>query len=90
MMNAGAGLTDIPTKAIKQALGALHRGDLRCPLTIEELTRNGLQYVAVDLLQHLRHLDEQAVRAVLVAVVAERMPGNRERRQRAEAGLNSD
>ena len=90
MMNAGAGLTDVPTKALKRALAALHQGDLRCPLTIEELTRNGLQYVATDLLTHLRHLDEQAVRTVLVTVVAERMPRNRERRLRAEAGLNRD
>ncbi len=90
MMNAGAGLTDLPTRSLKRALAALHRGDLRCPLTIEELTRNGLQNVAADLLGHLRHLDEQAVWAVLVAVIAERMPSNRERRLRAEAGLNEE
>jgi hypothetical protein len=90
MMGAGAGLTDVPTKSLKRALAALHRGELRCPLTIEELTRNGLQNVATDLLSQLRHLDEQAVRAVLVAVVAERLPSNRQRRLRAEAGLNDE
>ncbi len=90
MMGAGAGLTDVPTKALKAALAALHRGELRCPLTIEELTRNGLQYVANDLLGQLRHLDEQGVRTVLVTVIAERLPANRQRRMRAEAGLNED
>ena len=87
MMSAGAGLTEVPTKSLKRALLALHKGDLRCPLSIEELTRNGLQNVATDLLAQLRGLDAVAVRAVLVVVLAERLPGNTTRRRRAEAGL---
>jgi hypothetical protein len=87
MINAGAGLCDVPTAALKRALLALHKGDLRCPISIEELTRNGLQYVATDLLSLLRGLDAVAVRAILVAVLAERSPANRDRRLRAEAGL---
>lgn len=90
MLGAAAGLTEVPTESLKRALAALHKGDLRCPLTIEELTRNGLQHVATMLLPQLRHLDEQACRAVLVNVIAERMPANRERRMRAESGMDRD
>ena len=65
----------VDTDALATALRSLHRGELECPLTIPGLTRVGLQYVAPDLLHALRGLDEDAVRAVLVAVLAERRGG---------------
>ena len=73
MLHAAAGLTGVSTEALKRALSALHRGEVACPLTIEALTRVGLQHHADVLLGTLRGLDETAVRAVLVAVIAERL-----------------
>lgn len=66
------GLQAVPTQDLRKALAALHREEMRCPLDITELTRFGLQHVALELLSHLRGLDARAVRAVLVAVLAER------------------
>lgn len=68
-------LTSVPTDALKKALGLLHRGELQFPLTALELTRTGLQNHLDALLGHLRGLDEPAVRAVLTAVLAERIDG---------------
>lgn len=73
MLRAGVGLTRVRTEDLKRALAALHRGGLAFPLTIEELTRFGLQHCAQDLLETLRGLDEAGTRAVLVAVLAERL-----------------
>ena len=87
MINAAEGLTDIPTEDLKRALRSIHRGELPCPLTADTLACVGLQDRSATLLQTLRDLDEPAVRAVLVSVLAERMPGNKQRRLRAEAGL---
>jgi hypothetical protein len=75
MLRAAAGLTRVHTEALKRALSALHRGEVSCPLTVAELARVGLQHCAEDLLETLRDLDEKAVRAVLVAVLAERLQG---------------
>lgn len=73
MLRAAVGLTQITTEELKKALKALHGGELTCPLTIADLTRVGLQYCANDFLEMLRNLDHDAVRAVLVAVIAERL-----------------
>lgn len=81
MLDAAAGLTRVSTTDLKKALSALHRGHLRFPLTIEELTRFGLQHCANDLLGVLRQVDEAGARAVLVAVLAERL-AEEKRRQR--------
>ena len=70
------GLRPVSTEALKVALRSLHRGDLTTPLTLEGLTRVGLQYTATELLEVLRGLDDSGVRAVLVAVLAERMPAD--------------
>jgi len=72
MFGAGAGLTPVSTEALKTLLKGLHKGTLAPPLTIEALTRHGLQYCAADLLAHLRTLDGHGMQAVLVAVIAER------------------
>ena len=87
MIHAAEGLTDVPTEDLKRTLRSIHRGDLPCPLTPDTLACVGLQDRSATLMQTLRDLDEIAVRAVLVAVIAERLPQNRQRRMRAEAGL---
>jgi hypothetical protein len=66
------GLTGVTTEQLKTALRMLHRGELEAPLTIVGLTRVGLQNVANEFLDHLRGVDTAGVRAVLVAVLAER------------------
>ena len=73
MLRAATGLTQVSTPDLKKAFKALHRGELECPLTIADLTRVGLQHCAGDLLEMLRGLDHAGVRAVLVAVIAERL-----------------
>jgi hypothetical protein len=71
-MKLGAqGLTAIKTDDLRELLRAVHRGDLPCPITQIGLGRAGLLRL-VDDLGHLRGLDDHAVRAVLVAALAER------------------
>lgn len=67
------GLTKLSTKDLRQALRMVHRGELTVPLTVEGITRCGLQHVATELLRELRGLDDRAMRAVLVCVLAERL-----------------
>jgi hypothetical protein len=57
---------------LKRTLAHLHRGELDFPLGIVGFTRLGLQEEAETFLRLLRGLDREAVRAVLVAVLAER------------------
>ncbi len=75
MLKAGTGLTTVSTKDLKKALSAVHRGDIVCPLSVEELTRFGLQHCASDILDMVRDLDARATRLVFVAVLAERLHG---------------
>ena len=76
MLNAASGLTRVTTDDLKKALSFLHKGELRCPPNIHDLTRVGLQHCGNELLEVLRGLEENGVRAVLVAVIAERLPKN--------------
>ena len=71
MIKWGQGLTNVDSDVLKKLLGLLHRDEPVCPLDITELTRVGLQYASDDL-EVLRGLDRAGVRAVLVAVLAER------------------
>ncbi len=71
MQGAGAGLTGLSTTDLERILRALHRGQLECPIGHAELHMAGLSYL-VDRIGALRGLDERAVRAVVVAVLAER------------------
>lgn len=66
------GLTDLSDDTLERLLRALHRGELEAPLTATALALAGFQDVSEALLGSLRGLDARAVRAVLVAVVAER------------------
>lgn len=72
MIGAGTGLTPVSTAALVQLLRVVHRGELRFPLDIAELTRHGLQYCASDLLAALRTADAATTKAVLIHVIAER------------------
>ncbi|HEY8431167.1 MAG TPA: hypothetical protein VIL20_22460 [Sandaracinaceae bacterium] len=75
----GTGLTGLSTTDLERLLRALHRGELRCPIGHAELHMAGLSYL-VDRVDALRGLDERGVRAVLVAVLAERRAREREER----------
>lgn len=72
----GAGLTALSTTDLERLLRAVHRAELRCPIGQAELHVAGLSYL-VDRVEALAGLDERAVRAVLVAVLAERRQGTR-------------
>ena len=80
MLDAAAGLTELSTDDLKLLLRAVHREEIVCPLTVDELARHRLQHAAQPLLAQLRGLSAEAVRAVLVAVIAERLPGAAQRR----------
>ena len=73
---SGLGLTDVPTPPLRTLLRALHRAEIECPLTPVALVAIGLQDHASVLLGHLRGLDHAGVRAVVVAVLAERRSAN--------------
>ncbi|MDC0671496.1 hypothetical protein [Nannocystis radixulma] len=66
-------LVRVPTEDLKRLLALLHRGELQCPLTPVEVTRCGFQVHMESLLGHLRGLEGPAVRAVLTAVLSERI-----------------
>lgn len=66
-------LTGVPTEELKQLLRLVHRSEIGFPITPANLAFVGLQHRAAELMQSLRGLDEPGARAVLVAVLAERM-----------------
>ncbi len=68
----GRGLADVPTPQLQLLFRALCRDELKCPLDAWELARFGLQSWQAELGDALRGLDRSGVRAVLVAVLAER------------------
>ncbi len=71
-MRLGAnGLKQVKTPDLKDLLRAVHRGDLPCPITQDGLAATGLLRMG-DQIGHLRGLDEAGVKAVLIAVIAER------------------
>lgn len=71
-MTIGArGLVAVGTLDLEKLLRALVRGQIACPLTVHGLACVGLQHAA-DRLDAVKGLPEPAVRAVIVAVIAER------------------
>lgn len=66
-------LTGVPTNEIEQLLRFVYRHEIETPITPVGLARVGLQHRSEELMQTLRGLDEAGVRAVLVAVAAERI-----------------
>ena len=66
------GLVDVATEHLEHLLRLVPKNEIACPLDAVEIARNGLQTQQESLLGKLRGLDRDAVRAVLVAVLAER------------------
>lgn len=66
-------LTGVPTDELKQLLRYVYRREVGLPITPVELARVGLQHRSEEFMQSLRGLDEAGVRALLVAVTAERI-----------------
>ena len=66
------GLRHVSTSDLKGLLRALHRGEIACPLEANGLTGIGL-FRLIDQLSLLHGLDKNAVSAVLVAVLSERI-----------------
>jgi hypothetical protein len=86
MLSAAAGLTEVRTADLKKLLRAAHRGELDGPLDITTLTRHGLQHCAEPLLAMLRGLESEAIKAVTIVAIAERLPANKQRIAQRELG----
>jgi hypothetical protein len=71
-VSSSLALLSSSTEDLETLLRAVHRGDVDCPLTPLGLACVGLQDASSPMLNHLRDLDDRAVKAVLVAVLAER------------------
>lgn len=67
----GKALTDVATSDLELLLARLYRGALELPITHPALLRAGLPHL-VDRLGFLQGLGAEAVRAALVAAIAER------------------
>ena len=65
-------LTGVTTEELEKLLRHIHRREIEAPITPVSLSLVGLQYRSEELMQSLRGLDERGVRALLVAVLAER------------------
>lgn len=76
MKFGGGGLKHVSTEDLRVVLTRVHEGSLECPVTHPRLLRAGLPKL-VDDLGHLHGLDARAVQAVLVAVLAERLPAQK-------------
>lgn len=70
-MFGSSGLTTVSDAQLVALFRAVHRGELPCPIDRIGLATVGLLHVG-DELDVLRGLGPEAVRAVLVAVLAER------------------
>lgn len=66
-------LSGVSTANLKKALQALHRGEFDVPVSPVGLARIGLQDASDPFLHTLRDVNAAGVRAVLVAVLAERI-----------------
>ena len=71
------GLTNLSTSELKKLLSHLYKEELICPLTPERIACVGFQYKQEDLLGSLRNLDAEAIRVVLVCILAERRKSER-------------
>ena len=72
------GLTSLTTAQLKKLLKYLHDGSLETPLNAHRIACVGFQFRHAELMSALRGLDESAIRAVLVCVIAERLKAERE------------
>ena len=72
MFSAASGLSEVPTSDLIKTLRMVVRKDLPVPIDVLGLARTGLQHMSEPLMASLRELDDRAVRAVLICVIAER------------------
>ena len=70
-MIGSGGLKRVSTKDLKEILKLVHREELSCPIDRIGLATTGLLRLGDDL-EVLYGLDDKAVRAVIVSVLAER------------------
>jgi len=70
-MGPGRALSEVTTRDLELLLSRLYKKELVPPVTHRSLLAAGLPHL-VDRVEFLSGLDEPAVRAVLVAVIAER------------------
>ena len=70
-MPYASALTALTELDLTRLLARLHDESLKCPIGPAQLHASGLSYL-VDKTEFLSGLDQRAVRAVLVAVIAER------------------
>lgn len=68
----GRALVPVKDEALRTLLRCLYRSEITTPLDLPSLTRIGLQYCSSELLHHLRGLDQEGIKAVVIAVLAER------------------
>ena len=73
MFDHTLGLVSVETELLRQLLRHVHRGEILAPMTPAKLAPMGFQHHSEALMGTLRGLDDAGVRAVLVAVLAERM-----------------
>ena len=72
MFPYATGLTELRTDELKKLLLHVHREELSCPITTENLARVGFQHRHDEIMGALRGVAQPGVRAVLVCVLAER------------------
>ena len=66
------GLAGVSTSQLELLYRLVHRNEVTCPLSVVEIVRIGLQDDLESVLGVMRGLDANAVRSILVAVLAER------------------
>ena len=71
MARLGQALTQLSNQDLERLLKRVHDGSLECPINQRTLHMAGLSYL-VDRVDFLHGHDARTVRAVLVAVLAER------------------
>lgn len=68
-----AGLTSFTTEELKKLLQLVYRDQVEFPLNAQRIACIGFQYKHQALINALRGLEKEAVTAVLVCVLAERL-----------------
>jgi hypothetical protein len=66
------GLTGLSTKELKRLLSHVYKKELECPVNVKRVAQVGFQYKQENITSALRGLDSNAVRCLLVCVLAER------------------
>ena len=68
-----SGLTEFTTEELKKLLQLVYRDQVEFPLNAQRIACIGFQYKHHALINALRDLEKEAVTAVLVCVLAERL-----------------